>query len=140
VRQICNHHFVVDIVTAALPLLQLLTINGSGNPSPDQLLNSRIIRLIIEQTNTSQNRMHPSRQGESLGHAKRHVQAPARGVSYLLVGMLCLTLFSSSLAINFHSGSSQHTLHIGGSPKWEGCGEINNHTVECTQIKGRFLR
>jgi len=84
--------------------------------------------------------MHPSHQGESVKHAKRHAQAPARGVSYLIAGVLCFTLFSSSLAINFHSDSSQYPLHIGGSPKWEGCGEINKHTVECRQIKGKVLR
>jgi hypothetical protein len=137
VRQICNHHFIVDTVTAARSTRHYQRIR---KPISGPAAYRRIIRLIIEQTNISQNRMHPSRQGESLGHAKRHVQAPARGVSYLLIGMLCLALFSSSLAINFHSDSSQHPLYIGGSPKWEGCGEINNHTVECTQIKGNFLR
>jgi hypothetical protein len=82
--------------------------------------------------------MHPRQQAKSLEHAKRYIQAPARGVSYLLVWMLCLTLFSSSLAINFHPASPQHSLHMGASPKWEGCGEINNHKVECTYIKGQL--
>lgn len=43
--------------------------------------------------------------------------------------MLCSTLLTPCVAIE-----SQHVLNPLSAVKWAGCGEINNHTVECARI------
>jgi hypothetical protein len=51
-----------------------------------------------------------------------------------VIAILCLTLLSPCLAIDLKPPEPQQRLYsdsLAKSVKWEGCGELNNHTLEC---------
>jgi hypothetical protein len=48
-------------------------------------------------------------------------------LSYSLLAAACASLLSPCLA----TSPPQHPLYPTTKLKWKGCGEVNNHTVEC---------
>jgi len=72
------------------------------------------------------------------GAGKHATSIPKGGFSWLLVATISLMLFSPSMASN-SKPSTQSPLSIKPSfEKWEDCGELNNHTLECIVINPRL--
>ena len=79
-----------------------------------------------------------------LADGQRHVQKPYNlirttriNLSSLLFVILFSMLLSPCLAMNLNLASAaQYTFNSKSLVKWEDCGEINNHTLECKNITG----
>lgn len=114
-------------------LFYALGFQGSGpcvrdaplRGQPPAINNLKVISLLSLQSLRSV--LHPANMPRS------HAQ-DSRSLSYLLTATLCSGILRPCLAADTKFQAPLYHINPSSTLKWEGCGELSNHTLECKQI------